>query len=228
MLLLDTCGATNGVAIADLSPTGANHQPVLIAERSFPGRETQERLMSAMEEVLAEASLSLLEIDVITMVSGPGSFTGVRIGLAAAKGLGEAIGLPIVAISRLAVLAAQGSSGAVQAWIDAGRGDVFVGRYENGVCFGEQMMPSERAAAAFTADTALVVMEEHLACLGPAGRLVHPVGVREVLPMAVSRAQSGDFADPVTLDANYLRVPDAEIARLARERSMAFLSPELL
>ncbi len=214
MLLVDTCGAQGSIAIARL-----HAEPVVVAERTLPGRETQERLMGALAGVLTDAALTPAHLDVLAVVTGPGSFTGVRIGLATVKGLAEALGKPVVAVSRLAVLAAQAPQhGTVQAWIDAGRGDVFVGSYLDRACIGERMMHGvDAVTAAAAAGDPVIIMEERLASLYPAAHLVRAVGVREALPLACAKAAVADFADPALLDANYLRVPDAELARLSRE-----------
>jgi tRNA threonylcarbamoyladenosine biosynthesis protein TsaB len=223
ILIVDTCGTFGGIAVGrwaeggsadgDSSLSGVQ----VLAERVLPGRETQERLMTALAEVLRESSLQPADLDVLAVVAGPGSFTGVRIGMAAVKGLAEALGKPVIAVSRLAVLAAQaGSTGSVQAWIDAGRGDVFAGHYRDGVCRSEAMLHGLDALAGVHAPDIVVVMEEGLP-KPPQGVLRVPaVGVHEALPLAVAKARAGQFADTALLDANYLRVPDAELARLAK------------
>ncbi len=213
MLAIDTCGNAGGVALVELSTAGAEYR--VAAERTLPGRETQEQLMVAITEVLAVEGLTPGAVDVLGVVTGPGSFTGVRIGLAAVKGLAEALGSPVVAVSRLAVLAAQADmAGSVTAWLDAGRGDVFVGQYVDGVCRGEWMATGADAVESLTAGEPLVVMEEALATRAAGARLVPAVGVREALALLVRRVHAQDFADIALLDANYLRVPDAELARL--------------
>lgn len=173
--------------------------------------------MTALAEVLHEADLRPADMDALAVVSGPGSFTGVRIGMAAVKGLAEALGKPVVAVSRLAVLAAlAGEAGPVQAWIDAGRGDVFAGYYHGGVCLREIMLHGSDAVAAVHAGDTVVVMEDKLPEPPNGAVRVPPVGVREALPLAVAKAHAGQFADTALLDANYLRVPDAELSRRAR------------
>ena len=210
LLLIDTCGAGGGIAVARVDDGTA----IVLAERALPGRETQELLMSALADVLDEASVTPAALDAIAVVNGPGSFTGVRVGLAAAKGLAEALGRPLIALSRLAVLAAQASSRPdVLAWIDAGRGDVFRGRYRDGACLGEAMVTDETALAEATAGT-VVVMEDRLADLWPDAIRVQPVGPRQALPLAAARLRAQAFADTAVLDANYLRIPDAELHRL--------------
>jgi tRNA threonylcarbamoyladenosine biosynthesis protein TsaB len=235
MLMLDTCGSFGGVAIAAWdeaqAPPHSDSLPSrrILAERILPGRETQERLMTALGEVLQEATLRPVELDVLAVVAGPGSFTGVRIGMAAVKGLAESLAKPVVAVSRLAVLAAQaGSAGPVWAWIDAGRGDVFAGHYRDGVCLGETMLHGTDAIAGVKASEMVIVMEDNLPELRHGALRVAPVSFREALPLAVLKAGAKQFADVALLDANYLRVPDAELAQRARAIAAATEAPSAL
>jgi tRNA threonylcarbamoyladenosine biosynthesis protein TsaB len=221
LLVVDTCGEGGGVGVASVDGDCA----ALIASRVLPGRETQERLMVALDEVFAEAEISAAQLDAIAVVHGPGSFTGVRIGLAAAKGLAEALGLRMIAVSRLESLAwrwfvekntREALDETVQAWLDAGRGDVFVGRYRGTECLGEVMLPGAVAVAG-VGEEPVVVMEERLAALLPQAVVVSPVGVVEAMGPALRKFVAGEFADVALLDANYLRVPDAELALRARQ-----------
>ena len=220
MLLVDTCGSTGGVAVAELPPAAHDiaerAQPMLVAQRLLQGRETQERLMKSLDEVLRECNLRAADLDALAVVTGPGSFTGVRIGLAAVKGLAESLDKPVVAISRLAALAAQTTvPGVVQAWIDAGRGDVFVGRYLGQTSLSQKMMSVSEAVAGLSLGETALAMEERVAGLHPALQLVAEPGLQTVLRLAWKAMQAGDFAAAALLDANYLRAPDAELHRLA-------------
>lgn len=215
MLLLDTCGAVGEVGVVSLL---AGTKPTLLASRSLPGRETQERLLPSIAELLIEVGLESRDIEVMAVVTGPGSFTGVRIGLAAIKGLAEALQRPVIALSRLAVLAAAADMDApVEAWLDAGRGDVFRGRYHNGVCAGESMVHGADAVRDLPEGSGAVVAEERLLTLSPRLRLVRDLGVAQALPLAASAAQLRSYSDVALLDANYLRVPDAELSRRTRD-----------
>ena len=166
--------------------------------------------MAAIAEILHEAAITIQQLSAIAVVTGPGSFTGVRIGLAAAKGLAEATGLPLIALSRLAILAAQAGGSETQAWLDAGRSDVYVHRN------GEELMLPVAAALECARDRQVVVMEDRLATLLPSALRVAPVGVLQALPLALDHLRQQTFADTALLNANYLRVPDAELALQAR------------
>ncbi len=97
LLLIDTCGEHGTVALFE-----GEH---LAHEVTLPERTASAALLGAVREVLGTAAVSLRDLTGLGVVNGPGSFTGLRVGLAVAKGLCEAASLPIAAISRLAVLA---------------------------------------------------------------------------------------------------------------------------
>ena len=90
-------------------------------------RAPAERLLAQVETALRDAGASLAEIDIIGVSAGPGSFTGIRVGLATAQGLGAGAGRPVVAVPSLAALAAPWAlAGApVLAFLDARRGEVY-------------------------------------------------------------------------------------------------------
>ncbi len=117
-LLLDTCGEQASVALAQANG-------VLRAQLLLGPRAASAGLLQAIRSALKTGGLRLSEVDGIGVVNGPGSFTGVRAGLAVAKGLCEAAQLPMAAVSRLEVLAEAGPAGAVCA-LSAGRDEVYL------------------------------------------------------------------------------------------------------
>ena len=163
------------------------------------------------------AKLTLNQLDAIAVVHGPGSFTGVRVGLSAAKGLCHALNLPLVAISRLAVLASlcPKPNGCVHALLDAGRGEFYSGIYADGLCLREALVSREQFFAEHIRkpQPSLIVCEpvvaQSLATLTP--QLVTEPTAVDALPLALARIQQRAFDDPATIDANYLRRSDAEI-----------------
>ncbi len=97
-------------------------------------RGHSERLGGFVRDAVAEAGGGFEALDRIGVTVGPGSFTGLRVGLAFAQGLGAALGLPVVGVSTLAALArsADGGQGASAAVIDARRGQVYIQLFEDG------------------------------------------------------------------------------------------------
>jgi len=228
ILLIDTCGATGSIALAD--PT----RPLAVA--TLPGRSAAERLVPAIHSLVSGSGLNLGQLEAVAVVHGPGSFTGVRVGLSAAKGLCHALNLPLVAISRLAVLAslaqfappAQPLAGVphsspfvgdewvhrIRAVLDAGRGEFYSGLYADGLCLRETLLTRDQLLAELCREEAqLIVCEpavaQSIAELAP--QLVAEPSAASALPLALARVQQRAFDDPATIDANYLRRTDAEI-----------------
>ncbi|MFL6464982.1 MAG: tRNA (adenosine(37)-N6)-threonylcarbamoyltransferase complex dimerization subunit type 1 TsaB, partial [Bryobacteraceae bacterium] len=87
-------------------------------------------VFSAIDEILSRAGINLAEIHCFASASGPGAFTGVRVGLSAVKGLAEALGKRAIGVSNLRALASFGSSPLRAVVLDARRGDVFTSVYD--------------------------------------------------------------------------------------------------
>lgn len=212
VLLMNTCGVEGTVALADTAA-----EPVVVATAVLPGRSASERLVPAVRGLMEAQGWRLNELAAVVVVHGPGSFTGVRVGLSAAKGLSEAGEVPLVGISRLAVLADAVKADRVFAVADAGRGELYLGEYGRAGLVEEAMLPLS-AVLARAAGAQVVVCEAKVA---EALAELHPTVVEEplagdALGLALERIGRGAFDDAAVLDANYLRRTDTEIlARLA-------------
>jgi tRNA threonylcarbamoyladenosine biosynthesis protein TsaB len=209
ILLIHTAGAEGSVAVAD---TDATQQ--IVATEVLPGRTSSERLVPAVRRLMEEHDWKLSELAAIAVVHGPGSFTGVRVGLSAAKGLSEAASVPLIAISRLGLLAASLDVGAepVHAVLDAGRGEFYYGEYSGRRCLREMLTSREELLAAVCNGLVVVCEEkaaEALAELKP--RMVAEPSAADALPFALERISSKCFDDAATVDANYLRRTDVEL-----------------
>ena len=223
ILIIDTCGDTGTVALVD-----SGLETATIAAATLPGRTASERLLPLVRDLVAEHSVSLHSLDAIAVVHGPGSFTGLRVGLSAAKGLCEALMVPLIATSRLAVLAhvvelPLGTR--VRVVLDAGRGEFYVGDYCDGLCLREAMLtrdellagiPAGRVPAVVTCELAVA---ESLAELNP--QIIAQPTAEAALPLVLRRIQIKDFDDTATIDANYLRRTDAEIFAKPRPKASA-------
>jgi tRNA threonylcarbamoyladenosine biosynthesis protein TsaB len=209
VLLIHTAGGEGSVVLADTEAA-----PPIVAMEVLPGRSSSELLVPAVRRLMEARGWRLGELAAIVVVHGPGSFTGVRVGLSAAKGLSEAGGVPLIAVSRLALLAASvdGSGGSVHAVLDAGRGEFYHGEYVGRRCVREMLMGREDLLAAI-AGGVVVACEAKVAeaLAGVEIRMVEEPSAGDALPFALERIAAGDFDDVATLDANYLRRSDAEI-----------------
>jgi tRNA threonylcarbamoyladenosine biosynthesis protein TsaB len=142
-------------------------------------------------------------------VNGPGSFTGVRVGLAAVKGFAEPAQLPVVAVSRLAVLAAKAKTSA--AALDAHRSEVFLRLDE------AELLAGTAELASLTPPPRIALCDDAAALLISAAwpateqiRVAAPTA-GDALLFAAPRIAARDFADLELLDGHYLRRSDAEI-----------------
>jgi tRNA threonylcarbamoyladenosine biosynthesis protein TsaB len=105
----------------------AGEEMELLGQTELAGRSYSATLVAAVAELLKQHAVALREIGVITAVNGPGSFTGVRVGLSAVKGLAEPFGIPAAVASRLEVLAGKIGTrgpGVLSAALDAHRREV--------------------------------------------------------------------------------------------------------
>jgi tRNA threonylcarbamoyladenosine biosynthesis protein TsaB len=200
-LVINTCG-NNGVA-------ALTTEAEVIAEEALPGRGTSEALMPAVRHLFAESGWTLAELDAIGVVHGPGSFTGVRVGLSAAKGLCEALGVPLVAMSRLALLASSVPAAQAVALLDAGRGEFFCGVYKGGECISERLVSGAEARSAIAASSGIACEPRVAEQLGIA--LTPEPPAETMRAMMLARVEQSQWSDIASIDANYLRRTDAEL-----------------
>jgi tRNA threonylcarbamoyladenosine biosynthesis protein TsaB len=192
------------------------------------------RMFRHVEFLLQELSLKLTDFDLFAVAAGPGSFTGLRVGLAAAKGWAEVYGKPVVGISVLEAIAAQSYSGAtvLVAASDARRGEIYFGVYrrekDSLALEGEECVSAPEeflrriAARPGSAEFAIVspspeVLNGALSRIEmerlplPRVERVSSVLAPVIGQLGYRRAKGGDVSDALTLDANYIRRTDAEV-----------------
>ena len=175
-------------------------------------------LYSHLAELLARHGLKPAAIDCFAAASGPGSFTGVRVGLACVKGLAEALGKPAVAVSNLQVLATFGTAPLRAVVMDARRGEIYGAVYD-----AAARLVSPEVVAPFAAWVETLPAGD-LEFVSPdcapfqaalAGTPFEHAPIRtapRALAAAVARlAARAEPLDPAALDANYVRRSDAEL-----------------
>lgn len=185
----------------------------VLAARSEPmARGHQERLAPLVAEVMAEAGIGFGDLERIGVTVGPGSFTGLRVGLAFAKGLGVALERPVAGIGTLEALAA-GTAGFAAAVIDARRGQVYVQAFRDGLPAAEPRALSVEAAADMLID---IDLAGPTLLVGPGATLLaqaFPRASVDPRPGAdparlAALAAAAEPAPPVPI---YLRAPDAKL-----------------
>jgi tRNA threonylcarbamoyladenosine biosynthesis protein TsaB len=206
VLLIDTCGEAAAVALC----RGAE----VLRVEAFAERAASAGLIAAVRGLLQAEGWTLAEMDGIGVVNGPGSFTGLRAGLAAAKGLCEAASLPLAAVSRLAVLAE-----AAEAAEAAGLGDGFAalsaGReelYVRDIAAEREWMCDVDEFPVVSEGAPVVVAEVRVAeLLAEKKPRLYRLQVGDALAPVRRSLQHGG-CDVATVDANYVR-GESEIYR---------------
>ena len=193
-------------------------------------RTHAERLPGDLMAALAHARLGLPDVDVFAVATGPGSFTGLRVGIATMQGLALAASRPLVGISVLDALAraAGGEAGGrVAAWVDAWRGEVYAALYD-GVREVEGASVELPAAilarlqgtrTRFVGDGAAVHRDTIAAALGAQALLdvpLEPPLAGIIGRLARREVDAGHRPGPADIQPLYVRRPDAELARDAR------------
>ncbi len=186
----------------------------IVGETELEGRSYSATLVAAVGELLARADVRVGELGAIVAVNGPGSFTGVRVGLSAVKGLAESAGIPVVAISRLEVLARK--AGVEAAALDAHRHEVFLrvtGRDGRAI----ELLAGAAELRMMAAPGQIAVSDEAAGDLIRAAwaevkllRVAAPAAA-DAMRLAATGIAAGRFVDLALLDGHYLRRSDAEI-----------------
>jgi len=211
LLSIDTCGPSGSVALGRVPGRDVE----ILGQIELAGRTYSATLVSAIAELLKNAGAKLDDLDGIIVVNGPGSFTGVRVGVSAVKGLAEGRNFPVVALSRLEVLSRK--SGTPSAALDAHRGEVYLRSERVGEAPAEMLAGAEELAKIIPPPLRVAVCDDG-AAEALAAAWTRTQLVRTEAPMAAdairpgeARLIAGATVDPAILDGHYLRRSDAEI-----------------
>ena len=180
------------------------------------GRGHAERMMAVIDAALAEGGSTLDRVDKIAVTIGPGSFTGIRVGVATARGLALALGVPAVGVTTLEALAAQalepGGARPVMAVLDARRGEVFAQLFApegKPLSLPSSLTPEAAAEAARLHGAALTGSGAAIVAglSGPDARVLGTTAAVDIRHVARIGAVRAPAAPPAPL---YLRAPDAK------------------
>ncbi len=220
ILSIDTSGRQGSIALARVEDRPALGGDLDVIEVvPLVGGTFSAQLISQISELLSKHSFTKHDIGALAVAAGPGSFTGLRIGLSAVKALGEVLEKPIAAVSLLEVCVfAADAQGRIMAALDAGRGDVYAGEYEiparDGSVPREHMLSRSeflvraRGYQLFTPDRTLV---EIARIAGLPVSLLSPISAAEVAGLGWRKIRLGQTVTPKDLEANYIRRTDAEM-----------------
>ena len=217
LLAVDTSGKHGSIALA----RGDQNNFEAIEVIPLAGGTFSAQLVPQIAELLARHKFSKHDLDAFIVASGPGSFTGLRVGLAAIKGLAEVLHKPIAAVSLLEVLAVSAAmDAAVVAALDAGRGEVYAGEYEvtsgNARLERESLLNEEEFVALARGKLATVVSPDKLVLdwvrkHGLAWFEVEHPRSDALARIGLKKLLAGQTVSPSDLEANYIRRSDAEI-----------------
>ncbi|WGM32637.1 tRNA (adenosine(37)-N6)-threonylcarbamoyltransferase complex dimerization subunit type 1 TsaB [Brevundimonas sp. NIBR11] len=199
VLIIDTAlDACTAAVFEDGRPLGVRTE--------LMARGHSERLGGFVRDAVAETGGGFETLDRIGVTVGPGSFTGLRVGLAFAQGLGAALGLPVVGVSTLEALArsADDGRGATAAVIDARRSQVYLQRFRNGA-------PVSKPEALSIEDATALLAEGDWKMTGSGAALVGGSGEAATTPAPAALAALTAAHDPAANPPRplYLRAPDA-------------------
>lgn len=205
VLAIDTAGSDCSAAIYD-----ADKQQLVAARQETIGKGHAERLTGMIQEVLDEAGMEPDRISIIGVTIGPGSFTGIRVGVAAARGLGLALSVPVAGITTLEALAAHAQSNdqkRVMSVIDAKRGEVYL------QAFNAKGEAESEPQALKVEDAAILTKNSNARLTGSGAHLLNAdlasgddhFDIAAIARIAASRPNASGKPAPL-----YLRGPDAK------------------
>jgi tRNA threonylcarbamoyladenosine biosynthesis protein TsaB len=216
LLGVNTSGKNGSLALARVRR--GQSEIAVLEEVPLAGGTFSAELVPQTATLLEKHGFGKSDIAGFAVVSGPGSFTGLRVGLAAVKAMAEILRQPIAAVSLLEAVARSGAGpGRVFSVLDAGRGDLYVGDYELGppvrmhserLRSREEFFAESRGQLVVTADSSLADV------IRGAGFRVEQVGYPqsgEIARLGWERILRGETVPPEELEANYIRRTDAEI-----------------
>lgn len=215
LLGIDTCGPVGSVALSQVDESYVQESEVhgsqvsLLREAELAGGEFAAAIVPKIAELFGAAGITARDLAGIVAVYGPGSFTGIRVGLAAAKAMAEAVGLPVVTVSRLAVLSRV--AGAPCAVLNAYRGQVFLGSFADNEPPRELLVTAGEFSNLGKLPGPVAFCEEGVAHLletvATDVELVRSLAPRasDAISAALDRWRAQKFADVEALDGHYLR-----------------------
>jgi tRNA threonylcarbamoyladenosine biosynthesis protein TsaB len=226
LLALDSATSVSSAALCD------DAGGILGYRRGDEGPDQADRLIELIDGVLRDAGLDYGGIDVIAVNCGPGSFTGIRAGVAAARGLALATGRPVVAVNSLEALAAvlgPQSAGTIVAALDARRGQVYLQMFDH------ELVALGEPRAAVSENVRLAGLQAPIRLAGSGAPLVRaalpdevavlqesvPTDALGVARRAIARLAAGERPVPgATVKPLYLRPPDARLPEPPRMRAI--------
>jgi tRNA threonylcarbamoyladenosine biosynthesis protein TsaB len=234
ILAIDTSGAPGGITLAEADAQSFR----VIESAAIAGGTFSAQLIPTLAALLKKHGYGVRDLGGLAAASGPGSFTGLRVGLSAIKGLAETLHKPIATVSVLEALASLAArDGKIAAAMDAGRKEVFLGVYRRnaktsaakpgpqpGPHFDQALIKQREelltqqdflATLATERPAVIITSDPNLAELASSSHsavlVVTRPGSEVIARIGAAKLLAGETVSVEALDANYLRRSDAEI-----------------
>lgn len=225
LLAIDTSGKQGSIALARIEEKvekdNVPEEFEIVEIMPLVGGTFSAQLIPQVSTLIASNGYTKKAIGAFAVVSGPGSFTGLRVGLAAVKALAEILAKPVAAVSRLAVIAqASGARGRIMVAIDAGREEVYRGEYEihpsskqitlisdERLVSRSDFIEQSKGKDVVTSDPAIAQAAQ---AAGAFVSTIASVTAADAARLGWNKIRSGETLTPAELEANYIRRADAE------------------
>lgn len=221
ILAIDTSGQSGGITLAEAEAGSFR----VVESAAIAGGTFSAQLIPTLAALLKKHGYGVKDLGGFAVASGPGSFTGLRVGLSAIKGLAETLHKPIATVSVLEALASLADgAGKIAAAMDAGRKEVFLGLYERRAENSDHALLKQREELLTQQDFLSTLATEHpaviitsnaalaeLASTSHSAVVVTPPGSEVIARIGARKLLNGETVSAEALDANYLRRSDAEI-----------------
>jgi tRNA threonylcarbamoyladenosine biosynthesis protein TsaB len=206
LLAVDTSGRQGGITLA----RGNGRQVEIIESASIQGGTFSAELIPQISDLLRRHQLSPQQLQGLVAVTGPGSFTGLRVGLTAVKGLAEVLGIPIATVTSLELLLeSSGNEQAAMAVLDAGRGEVYAA-VRNRTRKEMLLSLDEALALAKSHELQVLTADPNITAKFDQAKLVTYRSTEVAAKVGYAKLLGGETVDVLALDANYIRRSDAE------------------
>jgi tRNA threonylcarbamoyladenosine biosynthesis protein TsaB len=206
LLAIDTSGRRGGITLAR-----GDNDIEIIESTPIQGGTFSAELIPQIADLLAKHGYGPKDLQAVVAVTGPGSFTGLRVGLTAVKGLAEVLNLPIATVTSLEILlAAAGAQENTMAVLDAGRGEVYAAVQIGDLRQESLLIAAEAVALANSKRLRVVAAEPSVASKFPKADVIQYCSTEVVARLGLNKLRAGNTVDGLALDANYIRKSEAE------------------
>jgi len=206
ILAVDTSGRQGGITLA----RGASDQLEIIESAFIEGGTFSAELIPQISRVLSRHNFAPQQLEGLVAVTGPGSFTGLRVGLTAIKGLAEVLKLPIATVTSLELLLAARPDADVMAVLDAGRGEFYAALQTGGSREELLLSVAQAAELATSRNLRVIAADTAVASKFADADLIQGRSSEVAARLGLKKLLSGNTVDVLVLDANYVRRSEDE------------------